>query len=145
MKQEAQEGPESPTTTSNSLLDRALSELSSRFDNGSLGPGPGDLSPALLRSPTTAAVTLRFEHLARDESARAEEERGVIEFRIINNNLEMDQESQKLLWLLQLQNVFAMQLPRMPRDYITRLVFDPKHKNMVLVKAGQVIGGVCFR
>jgi len=33
----------------------------------------------------------------------------------------------------------------MPRDYIARLVFDPKHNDMVLVKAGQVIGGVCFR
>lgn len=144
MKQEVPEFDRSPSSAStNALLDRAIAEVvsSSKFDGGH---GQGDLSPAILRSPTTAAA-MRFEHLARDESARAEEERGVIEFRIINNSLEFDQEAQKLLWLLQLQNVFAMQLPRMPRDYIARLVFDPKHKNMVLVKAGQVIGGVCFR
>ena len=42
----------------------------------------------------------------------------------------------------------------MPKEYITRLVFDPKHKNLVLVKATDnadgtverhVIGGICFR
>lgn len=138
------ETPGSPGK-SNGLLDRALAELAlTKIDISTAGRGPGDLSPSILRSPTTAA-TLRFDQLARDESARAEEDRGVIEFHIINNTLEFDQDAQKLLWLLQLQNVFAMQLPRMPRDYITRLVFDPKHRNMVLVKAGQVIGGVCFR
>ncbi|VEL33361.1 unnamed protein product [Protopolystoma xenopodis] len=34
-------------------------------------------------------------------------------------------EAQHLLWLLELLNVFALQLPRMPKEYITRLVFDP--------------------
>ncbi|KAL3320242.1 Histone acetyltransferase kat2b [Cichlidogyrus casuarinus] len=38
----------------------------------------------------------------------------------------------------------------MPKEYITRLVFDPKHKNLVLLKVEgdakkQVIGGICFR
>ncbi len=32
----------------------------------------------------------------------------------------------------------------MPREYITRLVFDPKHKCLVLVKDNRVIGGICF-
>ena len=38
-----------------------------------------------------------------------------------------------------------MQLPRMPKEYIARLVFDPKHKNMVIVKDNTVIGGITFR
>lgn len=29
------------------------------------------------------------------------------------------------MWLVGLQNVFSHQLPRMPKEYITRLVFDP--------------------
>jgi hypothetical protein len=33
----------------------------------------------------------------------------------------------------------------MPKEYITRLVFDPKHKNLALVKDGKPIGGICFR
>lgn len=51
---------------------------------------------------------------------------------------------QTLLWLLMVKNVFSHQLPRMPREYITRLVFDPKHKCLVLVKDCRVIGGICF-
>lgn len=95
----------------------------------------GDRSPL---SPNIRSPGGRFDQLARDESARNEEEKGVIEFHVINNDLSSNQEPNKLLWLLQLQNVFAMQLPRMPREYIVRLVFDTKHKNLVLVKAGQV-------
>ena len=33
----------------------------------------------------------------------------------------------------------------MPKEYITRLVFDPKHKCLALVKDSRVIGGICFR
>lgn len=29
------------------------------------------------------------------------------------------------MWLIGLQNVFSHQLPRMPKEYISRLVFDP--------------------
>lgn len=72
------------------------------------------------------------------------------------------------MWLVGLQNVFSHQLPRMPKEYITRLVFDPyvavlkprisgclhsahvrnvhrKHKTLALIKDGRVIGGICFR
>ena len=43
------------------------------------------------------------------------------------------------------QNIFSHQLPRMPKEYITRLVFDPKHKTLALIKDGRPIGGICFR
>ncbi len=34
----------------------------------------------------------------------------------------------------------------MPKEYVSRLVFDPKHKNLVLLKNGkEAIGGICFR
>jgi len=52
---------------------------------------------------------------------------------------------QTMLWLIALQNVFSHQLPRMPKEYITRLVFDPKHKTLALIKDGRPIGGICFR
>ncbi|XKL59939.1 hypothetical protein PGB90_000955 [Kerria lacca] len=50
-----------------------------------------------------------------------------------------------MMWLIGLQNVFAHQLPRMPREYITRLLFDPKHKTLALIKDKIPIGGICFR
>jgi hypothetical protein len=35
-----------------------------------------------------------------------------------------DGQRQSLIWLLECKNIFAKQLPKMPKDYITRLVFD---------------------
>jgi len=64
-------------------------------------------------------------HGARDEAARLEEKRGIIEFHVINNALDHEPTDQILLWLVGLQNVFSHQLPRMPKEYITRIVFDP--------------------
>lgn len=61
---------------------------------------------------------------------------GVISFHVISNRMELDpcQSKVKLSWLLQLQHLFSAQLPRMPKEYITRLVFDYRHKNLVVVK-----------
>lgn len=84
-------------------------------------------------------------HGARDEAARREEEQGIISFHVINNSLRRKPSRQELLWLIGLQNVFSHQLPRMPKEYISRLVLDPKHKCLSLIKDNQVIGGICFR
>ncbi|VBB32510.1 unnamed protein product [Acanthocheilonema viteae] len=78
--------------------------------------------------------------------ARSEECNGIISFHVISNNFDADQSRQKLTWLLQLQCLFSTQLPRMPKEYITRLVFDNRHKNLVIIKKERgVIGGICFR
>ncbi|XP_053120087.1 histone acetyltransferase KAT2B isoform X3 [Hemicordylus capensis] len=84
-------------------------------------------------------------HSARDEAARLEERRGVIEFHVVGNSLNQKPNKKIMMWLVGLQNVFSHQLPRMPKEYITRLVFDPKHKTLALIKDGRVIGGICFR
>jgi len=85
------------------------------------------------------------EHAPRDEAAKIEERNKVIEFHCIANSLTDKVPKQTMLWLIALQNVFSHQLPRMPKEYITRLVFDPKHKTLALVKDGRPIGGICFR
>ncbi|KAE9415871.1 hypothetical protein Angca_006952, partial [Angiostrongylus cantonensis] len=82
----------------------------------------------------------------RGEAARIEEKQGIIEFKVIGNSLEPFQSREKMVWLLQLQSLFSVQLPKMPKEYITRLVFDDRHRNMILLKKGKgVIGGICFR
>uniref|UniRef100_A0A6Q2XFI4 histone acetyltransferase n=1 Tax=Esox lucius TaxID=8010 RepID=A0A6Q2XFI4_ESOLU len=98
--------------------------------------------PASMLGPET---NLLSAHSARDEAARLEERRGVIEFHVIGNSLNQKPNKRILMWLVGLQNVFSHQLPRMPKEYITRLVFDPKHKTLSLIKDGRVIGGICFR
>eukprot|EP00474_Spongospora_subterranea_P010086 CRZ10544.1 hypothetical protein [Spongospora subterranea] len=41
--------------------------------------------------------------------------------------------------------VISQQLPNMPKEYIVRIVLDRSHRSIVIVKHGQVIGGICFR
>ncbi|XP_047216025.1 histone acetyltransferase KAT2A-like [Girardinichthys multiradiatus] len=98
--------------------------------------------PVAMLGPETNLLT---PNAARDETARLEERRGIIEFHVIGNSLSQKSNKKILMWLVGLQNVFSHQLPRMPKEYITRLVFDPKHKTLALIKDGRVIGGVCFR
>eukprot|EP00108_Taenia_solium_P008382 TsM_001010700 transcript=TsM_001010700 gene=TsM_001010700 len=99
----------------------------------------------LLPSPSLRSILA-----TRDAAARREESAGTIEFHVVSNSLSQQQEPSTYIWLLELLNVFAIQLPRMPKEYITRLVFDPKHKNQVLLKVSEngdrhAIGGITFR
>ncbi|KAG9476170.1 histone acetyltransferase KAT2B [Eleutherodactylus coqui] len=98
--------------------------------------------PAAMLGPETSFLSAIS---ARDEAARLEERRGVIEFHVVGNSLNQKPNKKIMIWLIGLQNVFSHQLPRMPKEYITRLVFDPKHKTLALIKDGRVIGGICFR
>lgn len=82
---------------------------------------------------------------ARDESARSEEKEGKIEFHIIGNSTNRQISKNDYIWLNSIQNVISHQLPRMPKEYITRLVFDPKHRSLALIKNNKPIGGITFR
>lgn len=93
---------------------------------------------------------LEFEALnqevIRGMSALQEEDEGLIEFRVIGNDLDPFQQRTQLAQLVELQILFGVQLPKMPKDYVTRLIFDPRHQNMVILKKDVgVIGGICFR
>lgn len=84
-------------------------------------------------------------HAARDEAAKAEEKRGDIEFHVVGNSIMNKISQTQKKWLLDLKNVFAHRLPRMPKDYIAQQVMDGKHKTLALIKYGRPIGGICFR
>ena len=50
-----------------------------------------------------------------------------------------------MIWLTTIKNIFSKQLPKMPKEYIVRLVFDRNHRSLVLLKQGKVCGGITFR
>lgn len=85
------------------------------------------------------------ENAPRDAAVKVEESKGLIRFHVVGNSLSQSVSKQTMLWLIALQNVFSHQLPRMPKEYITRLVFDPKHRTLALIKDNRAIGGICFR
>jgi histone acetyltransferase len=66
---------------------------------------------------------------------------GTSSFKVIQNDGNRDH----LKMLVTLKSIFARQLPRMPKEYIVRLVFDRRHRSLVLVKGGIVVGGICYR
>ena len=55
--------------------------------------------------------------------------------------------------LIGLKSLFARQLPKMPKEYIVRLVFDRRHKSLAILSQDpkhrggdeEIIGGICYR
>jgi len=97
---------------------------------------PGDHAISTLLGPDTG-----IETKARDEKARVEERKGLLRAQVIMN----DKDPQHMIWLATLKNIFAKQLPKMPKDYIVRLVFDRNHRSLCLLKNNNVVGGITFR
>jgi histone acetyltransferase len=85
------------------------------------------------------------DQVSRDHTAKQEEKNGIIRFQLIHNSLKLKPSDDHLLWMLELKQLFSRQLPRMPVDYITRIVYDIKHYSLALIKESRIIGGICFR
>ncbi|KAG4438919.1 histone acetyltransferase [Cadophora sp. M221] len=77
-----------------------------------------------------------------EKPAVLEEINGEIEFRVVNN----DGTRQSWIILTGLKCLYQKQLPKMPKDYIARLVYDRAHLSIAIVKMPlQVIAGITFR
>ncbi|KAJ4456857.1 putative UDP-N-acetylglucosamine pyrophosphorylase [Paratrimastix pyriformis] len=113
-----------------------------------LAPSPA-ASPALPARAASAPDTVELmdmpedcQSTSREHVPESMEKDGVLRFVVVRNN----GETQNMVWLVALKNLFARQLPRMPREYIVRLVFDRNHHSMVAIKNyRQIIGGITFR
>ncbi len=78
----------------------------------------------------------------KERPAVIEERTGLIQFRVVSN----DDDHESMILLTGLKNIFQRQLPKMPREYISRLVFDRNHQSVAIVKRGlQVVGGITYR
>ena len=79
-----------------------------------------------------------------------------IKYTVVTNNHPTNAD---LIRLIGLKTLFARQLPKMPRDYIARLVFDRRHTSLAILDnkvdlsddSGNglgdedIIGGICYR
>lgn len=78
----------------------------------------------------------------RDRGAKVEEDQGILDYSILTN----DGTHRNMKLLIDLKNIFSRQLPKMPKEYIVKLVFDRHHESMVILKNNNtVIGGICYR
>ena len=66
---------------------------------------------------------------------KTQEEKGFFDFVVIKNTGENTPENLDNMKLLtDLKNIIAKQLPKMPKEYIVRLVFDKHHENMIIIQ-----------
>ena len=71
----------------------------------------------------------------RDKNIKIQEEKGLFDFLVIKNTGENNKENLDNMKLLtDLKNLISKQLPKMPKEYIVRLVFDKCHENMLIIK-----------
>jgi len=71
-----------------------------------------------------------------------EEQKGLIRFASVTN----DGDAHSMIILTGLKNLFQKQLPKMPREYIARLVYDRNSYGLAVVRRGlQVVGGITYR
>lgn len=89
-----------------------------------------------------------------EKPAVLEERNGDISFQVVNN----DGKPRSVIILTGLKCIFQKQLPKMPKDYIARLVYDRTHLSIAIVKRppagsfaessdlpGEVVGGITYR
>ncbi|KAJ7072172.1 hypothetical protein C8F01DRAFT_1205804 [Mycena amicta] len=77
-----------------------------------------------------------------EKAAVGELRKGIIAIIPVEN----DGEPKSLIVLTGLKTLFQKQLPKMPREYIARLVYDSNSKGLAIIKRGlKVVGGICYR
>ncbi|CAI6090346.1 unnamed protein product [Clonostachys chloroleuca] len=115
-KRKAEEEPSSPSASKRIKQDQDAAE---EVDRKAMKPIPFPEKPAVI-----------------------EERNGEIEFRVVNN----DGDRESLIILTGLKCIFQKQLPKMPKDYIARLVYDRTHLSIAIVKKPlEVVGGITYR
>ncbi|KAL4604695.1 hypothetical protein ACB092_10G208500 [Castanea dentata] len=122
-------------------------------DGGAQGTGPaGPTVPAgssvpgiVVKEDATKIFTENLQtsgaYSAREESLKREEEAGRLKFVCLSN----DGVDEHMVWLIGLKNIFARQLPNMPKEYIVRLVMDRSHKSVMVIRRNLVVGGITYR
>lgn len=95
-----------------------------------------------VHNPSRTGDAFITNHRSPQQPAVIEERNGEIEFRVVNNDGDKD----SLIILTGLKCIFQKQLPKMPKDYIARLVYDRTHLSIAIVKKPlEVVGGITYR
>ena len=117
-----------------------------------VGAGRCQTSNSNSKGPFPRQSMLGLLHVKKNEYGRIvltllkpaglEERNGEIEYRVVNN----DGSRESMIVLTGLKCLFQKQLPKMPKDYIARLVYDRTHLSIAIVKTPlEVIGGITYR
>lgn len=132
------------------LLNREIPKIKSETEEGERllneealkVNGAIDAKEGILDSFGRVKILAGFKPEKKESPAMIEERTGIIQVRVVEN----DGSRESMILLTGLKNIFQKQLPKMPKEYIARLVYDRNHKSMALIrKPMKVIGGICYR
>lgn len=104
-------------------------------------PNPAGSNSVDVKPSVADAIQTSGAYCSREESLKKEEDAGRLWFMCHFN----DGVDQHMIWLIGLKNIFARQLPNMPKEYVVRLVMDRSHKSMMIIKNNYVVGGITYR
>nr|GEZ28666.1 histone acetyltransferase GCN5 isoform X2 [Tanacetum cinerariifolium] len=105
-----------------------------------------DASGALVNEETVKSIFTKNlqtigAYYGQEESLKQEKEARKLQFVCVSN----DNVDEHMIWLIGLKNIFARQLPNMPKEYIVRLVMDKGHKSVMVIRRNTVVGGITYR
>ena len=102
-----------------------------------------------LASSMSSSASASAPASAPASAIRPKNEYDAIKHCIVTNDGTPD----SMVKLIGLKSLFARQLPKMPKEYIVRLVFDRRHKSLAILSQDpkhrggdeEIIGGICYR
>lgn len=92
-------------------------------------------------APSNAEEEVETQHVLLEGQHAEQEASGLLRFHIVRN----DGEAESLMTLIEVKNIYTMQLPKMGAEYIVRLVLKPDHSSLVCRHNGQVVGAITYR
>ncbi|WVZ58996.1 hypothetical protein U9M48_009206 [Paspalum notatum var. saurae] len=130
--------PDSSSVSASAAAAAAAAGAGPKPEPGSAAAGDGKEDPKGL---FTDNLQTSGAYSAREEGLKREEDSGRLKFLCYSN----DDVDEHMIWLIGLKNIFARQLPNMPKEYIVRLVMDRTHKSMMVIRNNIVVGGITYR
>jgi hypothetical protein len=107
-------------------------------EGGGAAASAGAAVPASLQGLNPIAGNKRLDIIMSQNQSSEDPD---INFRAYTN----DGTEESNIALIALKNIFARQLPKMPKEYIVRLVFDKRRISIAIQKKTRIIGGICYR
>lgn len=140
------EGLQTMTNVKTEPVNDSSKDAATTAHGGSALVSPSSVAAAVVKEEPNKAAALETvqtngAYCSREENFKREEDAGRLKFLCYSN----DGIDQHMIWLIGLKNIFARQLPNMPKEYIVRLVMDRSHKSMMIIKMNQVVGGITYR
>lgn len=119
--------------------------------NSPAATGERDAESNLVEESTETATNNR-EQALEDSVGASKDAQNVydsLRWIVVRNDGEPD----SMIKLVGLKSLFSKQLPKMPRAYIARLVFDRRHTSLAILNDNpdvkdsdeEIIGGICYR